>query len=285
MPWRGLRLNIVPKHLRVLRASACICVKCFLCRSATAADGMKLFLDNASRLCSCSVHVRRPQTSHPNPGARSASGRRRHAPPPRPRPQPRSQADRLRQATRRHGPAARRHPRLRLPRQTVRHRRYRRHPRPHHLWPAPGRDAGSQALQTRRARPGPHGSAHPPARHTRAGRRTGGRAAGRPARRPCPGPAPRPPPHRGRDRRGGASPPGRRRHRRYLLRSRHRARPPRSGVLGRNQSRPHGVWRQLRPLLQRPGEAAMGLLRLRRPLRPRMRPGSSTMPVPTTGPP
>ena len=145
---------------------------------------MKLFLDIASRLCSCSVHVRRPQTSHPNPGARSAPGRRRHAPPPRPRPQPRSQADRLRQAARRHGAAARRHPRLRLPRQTVRHRRYRRHPRPHHLWPAPGRDAGSQALQTRRARPGPHGSAHPPARHTRAGRRSGGRAAGRPARRP-----------------------------------------------------------------------------------------------------
>ena len=62
---------------------------------------VKLFLDNAARLCSCSVHVRRPQAPHSNHGARSAPGRRRHAPPPRPRPQPRSQTDRLRQATRR----------------------------------------------------------------------------------------------------------------------------------------------------------------------------------------
>ena len=76
------------------------------------------------------------------------------------------------------------------------------------------------ALPTRRPQPGPHANARPRARHR--GPRpapavsTAGRPARAPARRPHRGPTPHPPAHGRRNRRRGATPTGRRRHRRYL---------------------------------------------------------------------
>ena len=75
-------------------------------------------------------------------------------------------------------------------------------------------------LPARCPRPGPHAAAHPPASRTRAARRTAVSTAGRPARTPARqpprGPAPRAPAHGSGNRRRGASPPGRCRHRRHL---------------------------------------------------------------------
>ena len=248
------------EHLRVLRASACICVKCFLCRSATAADGMKLFLDNAAGcvlvpFMSAALKLPTP-TTEPDP--------------------PRAGADMPRRLGRV----------LNLVRKLIDYGKQLAATVQQRAG-TPGfaflvrpfgtadiavilaritcglrRAAMLEAKLCKRAERGRDLTVPPirlPAIRVPGAAREAA-AAGRPTRRPARTP-PRPPPHRGRDRRGSASPPGRRRHRRYLLRSRHRARPPRSGVLGRNQSRPHGVWRQLRPLLQRPGAAAMGLLR------------------------
>src|SRR4029077_20405902 len=55
---------------------------------------------------------------------------------------------------------------------------------PHHVGRAGPPSAETQALQTRRARPGPDGGAHPPARHTRARRRSAGTPAPDPTEDP-----------------------------------------------------------------------------------------------------
>ena len=128
--------------------------------------------------CSCPP----PPNPPPQPPTPIRPGPVRHAHRHRPRPQPCPQTDRLRQATRRHGSEPRRRPRLRPVRQTLRHRRPRRHPRPHHQWPASRRGPRSQALPSRRPRPGPHTIAHPPARRTRAARRTAGSRRRTPSR-------------------------------------------------------------------------------------------------------
>jgi hypothetical protein len=168
------------------------------------------------RLPLCSCFVRDRPIARANHGRRSAPGQHTPAPSPRPRSQPRPQTDRLRQTPRRHGSASRHHPRLRPPRQTLRHRRSRRHHRPHHQWPAARRSPGSHARPARDTRPGPHAFAHPRTRRTQPTSRSAVSTAGRPARQPRRGPPPRPPAHGGRDRRRGASPTDRRRHRRYL---------------------------------------------------------------------
>ena len=137
-----------------------------LARSPSIVGAGRFSLTQASRLCSCFVHVRCGPAPHPNFSPRS--GHHGQARPPWPRPLPRPQTHRLRHAPRRHGPTTCRHPRLRPPRQTLRHRRSRRHPRPHHQRPAPCRGPRGRAHPPRRTRPGPDANAHPPARRTRA---------------------------------------------------------------------------------------------------------------------
>jgi hypothetical protein len=150
-----------------------------------------IFLDKFLSFVFLSVYVRRRPPNH-NHGRRSAPGQRGPPRRPRPRRQPRPQTDRLRQATRRHGPAARCGPRFFSLRQTLRHHRPRGHPRPHHQWPAPRRGPGNHTLASRCPRPGPHAAAHPPASRTRAARRRAVSTAGRPARIPARQPPRRP---------------------------------------------------------------------------------------------
>ena len=206
----------------------------------------------------------------------------------RPRPRPAAQADRLRQAARRHGPAARRRSGLRPVRQTLRHRRSRRHPRPHHRWPASRRGPGSHAQPARRKRPGPHALARPPARPTPA------RPHGRLRRRTLqpPNPARRATPRIPRLARlpterklpPGAPSPGRRRDRRYLPRPRHRAGPARRGVLGRTQPRHHHLWRQPRRLPRHP-DRRLFAVRPRRSSGPGTASATAASAAPATGPP
>ncbi len=147
-----------------------------------APSAARSFLPISRPLCSTFVHVRRGPGSRPNHGPRSVRGQREHACPHRSRPQRPAQTDRLRQATRHRDSAACRRPRLCLSRQTLRHRRSRGHPRPHHLWPAPRRGPGSRALPARRTRPGPDTNLSPPNRTLPATPPTAGRATRTPCR-------------------------------------------------------------------------------------------------------
>jgi hypothetical protein len=173
-----------------------------------------VFLLSAYSLCSYFVHVRRGPYCHLSREPRPTRGWHGHAHSHRLRPPSRAQADRLRQASRRHGSAACICARFRPFRPTLRHDRSRGHLGSHHAWPAPRRGTGNQAVPPRRTRPTPRVETLPHLPYARAAPRSAaGHATCRPSQEPHHGSAPREPSDGRRDRRRGAASADRRSHR------------------------------------------------------------------------